>query len=213
MVAGTIYETNNFGSLEIISYHGWDNVEILFIDTNTSLRVRSERIRSKSIKDPCKPSIYGIGFIGVGEFSGGTGASGVHSTPYKIWHGMFKRCYGVDYPSYRDCSVCPEWHNYQNFAKWYKDNHPNDGVKYDLDKDIKINGNRVYSPNSCSFVTPKENKQKAHAITIRMITPKGDEIAIHNISKFCRDNKLSASAFCSVNLGNKKSYRGWTKAN
>lgn len=72
---------------------------------------------------------------------------------YKTWSQMLMRCYSSKYQknkqSYIGCSVCDEWLYFSNFKKWF-DAHYKDG--YALDKDILIQGNKVYSPESCCFV-------------------------------------------------------------
>lgn len=72
---------------------------------------------------------------------------------YSKWHCMIRRCYCLKYlskkPTYVGCSVCDEWLTFSNFSKWYE-KHNIDG--YELDKDIKIKGNKIYSPNACLFV-------------------------------------------------------------
>lgn len=209
MKAGSIHETNNCGEIEVLNYNGWDSVEIKFINTGHVQIARSERVRNGMVKDPFHRTVYGVGFIGVGRHSGGTGKAGVHDVKYQTWSGMFKRCYGPDYPSYLECSVHPEWHNFQNFAGWYEDNHPKDGLKYDLDKDIKVEGNKVYGPDTCIFVDQALNKQKAKAKKCRMTNPDGVVIEINNVKKFCRDNNLLYTSFNEVTLGRLKSYKGW----
>lgn len=70
---------------------------------------------------------------------------------------MLKRCYDKNWkqkhPTYKDCTVCDEWHNFQNFAQWYEENYYEiPGEIMQLDKDILIKGNKVYSPDTCCFV-------------------------------------------------------------
>jgi hypothetical protein len=56
-------------------------------------------------------------------------------------------------PNYIGSSVCEEWHNFQNFAKWYDENYYEvKGCQMHLDKDILIKNNRVYSPDTCLIV-------------------------------------------------------------
>jgi hypothetical protein len=56
-------------------------------------------------------------------------------------------------PTYKDCSVCDEWLNFQNFAAWYDKNYYEvTGERMDLDKDILVKGNKIYSPDTCAFV-------------------------------------------------------------
>lgn len=212
MQIGVVHHTNLCGAIEILNYSSWDDVTIKFLLTGSIVKVRAEKIRNGAIKDPCKPSVYGIGFIGVGGFSGGTGTSGKHSRAYKIWHNMFKRCYSGKYPTYKDCTVHPDWHNFQNFAKWYGENYPNDGGLWDLDKDIKFNGNKVYGPENCIFVTPFENKSKAMSKVSRIKNPKGEVVEIYNLRKFCAENGLNYTSLNEVKLGRKKQHKGWTVA-
>lgn len=77
---------------------------------------------------------------------------------YSIWHSMIKRCYGknseVKHPTYIDCSVVNEWFDFKNFAEWVASNKSYDD-DYDLDKDILIPNNKIYSPDRCVFV-PRE---------------------------------------------------------
>lgn len=70
---------------------------------------------------------------------------------------MLGRCYNRQMQekltSYVGCTVCDEWHDFQNFAEWYVSQVGN--VSMEIDKDILIKGNRVYSPDTC-LVVPRE---------------------------------------------------------
>ena len=72
---------------------------------------------------------------------------------YDKWQSMLKRCYSPKwhkrFPSYIGCSVCPEWRYFSKFRLWME------GQKWegmDLDKDILVKGNQVYSPDTCCFI-------------------------------------------------------------
>ena len=75
---------------------------------------------------------------------------------YYVWASMIRRCYDENElkkrPSYTGCSVCDEWLLFSNFKQWFDENYV-DG--YQLDKDIIVSKNKIYSPNTCCFV-PKE---------------------------------------------------------
>lgn len=77
---------------------------------------------------------------------------------YDAWYQMLKRCYDSKFhainPTYSDCTVCDEWHYLSNFKKWF-DEHYVEG--WQLDKDILVKGNKVYSPQTCCFVPPYIN--------------------------------------------------------
>jgi NMD protein affecting ribosome stability and mRNA decay len=84
------------------------------------------------------------------------------SHKYKTWHGMIRRCYDEKsfekYPSYKDCTVCDEWHNYQTFGEWYDQNYYEvENETMALDKDILVKGNRIYRHDACIFVPQRIN--------------------------------------------------------
>lgn len=125
---------------------------------------------------------------------------------------MLQRCYDKDSleknPTYKDCTVAEEWHNFQNFAEWFKENYIEG---YHLDKDIKIKGNRVYGPDRCMFVTPQENKEFSSSKHYKMLDPDGNVVEFFNMSKFCRDNKLTRANINSVIKGKRKHHKGYTR--
>lgn len=77
---------------------------------------------------------------------------------YTTWTSMLKRCYSKTYkekhPSYKDCSVCDEWLTFSNFKSWMESQDYKDKQ---LDKDLLVEGNKIYSPATCVFVDVKIN--------------------------------------------------------
>lgn len=80
---------------------------------------------------------------------------------YKKWSHMMTRCYSEDYqskmPTYRGCTVAEEWKDFDNF---YEDfiNIPNcSNRSYELDKDVLVKGNRIYSKDTCCMIPRKIN--------------------------------------------------------
>ena len=82
----------------------------------------------------------------------------VITKPYNTWSSMLTRCYSENYhklqPTYIGCSVCEEWHNFDVFCEWFAQNYK-DG--YQLDKDLLQQGNKMYSPKTCVFLTQRIN--------------------------------------------------------
>jgi len=155
---GDRYNTAS-GIIEVLRYIDSKNVKIRFLDTNAETVTTASNARTGNVRDKLKPSVRGVGFIGYGKHS--SKLNGARTDMYIAWKNMINRCYD-EYthkrqPTYIGCTVCNEWHNFQNFAEWYLDNHPNDGIKYQLDKDIKTKGNKIYSPETCTFVTQLMN--------------------------------------------------------
>lgn len=80
---------------------------------------------------------------------------------YKRWRCLIQRCYSEKFkhknPNYNDCTVCEEWKYLSNFIKWV-DSQPNRNWENEfLDKDILVKGNKVYSPNTCVFISRSIN--------------------------------------------------------
>lgn len=77
---------------------------------------------------------------------------------YSRWSGMLERCYSKKYlakkPTYIGCSVSNEWLTFSNFKKWME---LQDWKEKELDKDILIQGNKVYSSSTCVFVDMEIN--------------------------------------------------------
>lgn len=90
---------------------------------------------------------------------------------YTKWVNMFTRCYNRNYkkktPSYEGCSVCEEWTVFENFLKWFND--PNNGYRegYHLDKDLLVQGNKIYSPQTCCFIPQTINAMMTRGQRIR----------------------------------------------
>ena len=81
---------------------------------------------------------------------------------YNKWRGILIRSQDPYYkhlhPTYDSCSVCNEWLRFSNFKKWFE--NPQNGYYkgYELDKDILVKGNKIYSPDTCCFVPQEINK-------------------------------------------------------
>ena len=111
-------------------------------------------------KNLYEATVYGVGFMGEGPYK--SKVNGKSTREYNIWHSMMDRCYNEKhsdrYPTYKDCTVCEEWHNFQTFCSWFDNNFREiPGEKMALDKDILIKGNKVYGPDTCVFVPKKIN--------------------------------------------------------
>lgn len=150
---------NNSGSkMEIIEYRNNEDMTVKFDNGYISDNIRYTNFRRGRIVSPLCKTAFGIGFIGIGTYK--VTNNGKMTREYARWRGMLDRCYKYPdkYSSYSECLVCDEWHNFQNFARWFNDNYYEvKGHKMDLDKDILIKGNKVYSPETCSFVTKEIN--------------------------------------------------------
>jgi len=77
---------------------------------------------------------------------------------YSRWHGIIKRCYSSKFhikrPTYIGCTVSEEWLTFSIFKKWME---TQDHEGKQLDKDILFDGNKVYSADTCCFVSQDIN--------------------------------------------------------
>lgn len=77
---------------------------------------------------------------------------------YTTWRSMLARCYSTKYqamfPTYNGCSTVVAWHRFSTFRAWMERQDWEDNV---LDKDILISNNKIYSPETCVFVSPQTN--------------------------------------------------------
>ena len=205
-----VYTSNNYGQFKVVEYIDRLNVVVKFIDTGFVTKVAVCNIKKGEVKDKLHPSIYGVGFIGEGDYK--ASVNGKITKQYKTWSGMLERCYDPKLhkkrPSYIGCTVCTEWHDFQVYAKWHDNNYV-DG--YHLDKDIKLKGNKIYSPNTCMFVSASDNTVNAHAKHYHFSNPAGKVVDIYNLAEFCRENKLHHGAMSAVHLGKTKQHKGWRK--
>ncbi len=155
---GKTYLTNEGYVIRIIDYITRHNVLICFVE-NTSCQIWTtlQNIKNGEIKYPYHKSVYGIGYYGEGFYT--ARKNNIKTEQYIKWFSMFNRCYNTDYqqkePTYIGCSVSPEFHNFQNFAKWYDIKIYNCSYPLELDKDLLVEGNKIYSPSTCCFL-PKE---------------------------------------------------------
>ena len=148
---GDIFINRQNCKMVVVDYTDSKNVLIEF-DDNYKYRMvtRVAHLKRGHVKNPFYPLIFGIGFIGAGTYK--EIKNGIRTIEYNVWSNMMERCYDQKYharhPTYEDCTVCNEWHNFQNFAEWYTSQEYY-GKGYHLDKDLLIDGNKVYSPSTC----------------------------------------------------------------
>lgn len=78
---------------------------------------------------------------------------------YATWRRMIRRCYSerdlLKHPTYVGKYVCDEWISASNFKAWMEKQYW-EGL--DLDKDILVADNTIYSPETCAFIPQKLNK-------------------------------------------------------
>lgn len=205
---GSVFESRKCGYFEVTGYiPSRDVYTVVFLDTGTKVEAQWSQIKSRCIKDRMRPSVCGVGFIGIGEYK--TSKNGKKTTAYTRWSRMIERCYServqLSYPSYIGCTVDDEWHNFQNFAEWHKENFPTDSDgRYELDKDSLCPGNKVYSKTTCVYLKKAANLSE---VSSRPTSFEGDVVSFFygdgyrlNIKESHIDDFCSYNSFCKKKL-------------
>lgn len=102
---------------------------------------------------------------------------------------MIQRCYAKKQNvAYTNCSVHPDWIMFSGFKKWAIQQ---DWKGNQLDKDLLIEGNKQYGPDSCLFVSGLVNKFLTDRKSLRGKYPIG--VSLTPSGRFCsRVNKLGS---------------------
>ena len=145
----------NCGELAfIVEYVNSMDITIQFKTSGELVKTRYDVFVKGKVKSHFTPTVYGTGITGLEPTRD---ENGERLDSYMCWKDMLRRCYSAKcqekHPTYIDCRVCDEWLFYPNFKKWYDTNYYEiDNKTTQLDKDVLIKGNKVYSPETCIFV-------------------------------------------------------------
>lgn len=151
--------------------------------------------RALSIRRP----VYGVGVNDAHYMTNPTINGKKITCPfYAKWTNMLTRCYSEKYherqPTYIGCSVCDDWLVFSRFKLWMKSQ---EWEGKHLDKDLLNQGNKVYSPETCIFISRSINALTTDCRAVRGAHPRGvcfDEHA----KKYAADVSLNGK---SVKLG------------
>ena len=147
---------NTFGTpMKIIEYKNHGDITVEFLD---QYRIQKNTTYSNfkigQVRNPYDRNVKNVGYMGEGKYT--SDGSQYIRRVFGVWVGMLERCYSEDmrhkYPAYEHCIVCDEWHNYQNFAKWFEENKYEVNERLHIDKDILFPNSKMYSPKTCLLV-------------------------------------------------------------
>jgi hypothetical protein len=100
---------------------------------------------------------------------------------FSRWVNMLQRCYSRSFQksrqTYIGCTVCDEWLTFSNFKAWME---KQDWEGKELDKDLLVDGNKVYSPDTCVFISQSLNKFFSYRGKANGLLPIG--VSIHKAS-------------------------------
>ncbi|AMW62697.1 HNH endonuclease [Bacillus phage DIGNKC] len=160
------------------------------------------------------PSVYGIGYMGLSS-------SKENRTAYDRWHNMISRCYNEKshrFSSYGaiGVTVCDRWLNFSNYLEDFTkiDGYDKDNLNnLEIDKDTKVRGNKVYSLETCRFITKEENTKEQNERNNQpwfiAESPDGDVYESNNQHEFAEEHSIKNKGISSVLRGTQKTHRGW----
>lgn len=130
--------------------------------------VSSGHIRNGEVKDYLSPSVFGVGCLG---YASGYAKRKESRRLYYTWRNMIRRCYDKNDNAYKwygakGVAVCDRWKRLDYFIEDITSIRGYDPVKFEnseieLDKDILGNGKKLYSLETCCFVSHSENNRDA----------------------------------------------------
>lgn len=134
-------------------------------------------------------TVFGVGINDAGyQVSRYEDGKRVWACPFYVkWKDMLKRCYRDSYketnPTYTECSVCNDWIYFTKFKSWMEQQ---DWEGKQLDKDLLVTGNKVYSPETCVFIDNKVNTFLIERNASRGAWPIGVSASGKRFSAYCR---------------------------
>lgn len=149
---GDRFKTNQGFEVVVTEYVDGYNITAKFEEPREyEFKTYLGSLKTGSIKNKYHPSMYGVGYMGVGEYD-----SKKDIQAHSHFTAMLERCYDTvalqKRKSYIGCEVRDDWYDFQDFAKWCYGQKGFNEDRWQLDKDILIKGNKIYAPENCCFV-------------------------------------------------------------
>lgn len=195
---------------------------VVFKETGYTTNSYPTEILKGLIRDKLTPDIAGVACLGYAS---------VKDDPKKYyrWQGMIQRCYSPNNTGYHNyggagVTVCDRWLRYEyfledlSFIEGYNEELFLNGSLH-LDKDLKQNHlpkeERVYSLETCCFLTKKENdKYRINNQHLRhsflATSPAGEIFEGLGIKSFAKEHDLNATMISRCLRNIQTSYKGWT---
>ena len=156
---GKVCKSLNSGDFKIVKYKGSKSVEIQFLKTGFETTAQLGDIKIGRVKDPYSPSVYSIGIVGT-KYP--ITINGVKTKEYTLWQNMLQRCYSTTlkkkHPTYIGCEVSDNFKSFEYFYEWCNKQIGFGIEGWQLDKDLLVKGNKVYSESTCVFIPNEVNK-------------------------------------------------------
>lgn len=202
---GECFKTKEGYEIIIIEYNRNDDLWIEFQDEHKAIKnVEYRSCVNGQVKNPYHPSVFGIGYLGVGKYE--PTINNKKTKQYDYWYNMMSRCYNdkeiMKRPTYEQCFVNEEVHCFQDFCKWFDNNYYEvEEDKMCLDKDILVKDNKEYRFDRMIFVPQRINTLFIKSDSIRGGLPIG--VYYHKAT-----NKYVAQCSILTDKGQKRKHLG-----
>ena len=175
---------------------------------------RKEDILKGRVKNPYYPSVYDVGYLGNSTVIG-------NKTQYDRWKNMISRCYNPKCEKYNTygavgVKVSDRWKCFEYYLEDFEkiDGYDKDNLSnLQIDKDTKVKGNKLYSLETCVFISVEENSKE---MTLRntqkdfiAISPTGEQFESNHQREFAKEHGLHFTLINDVLNGKQKTHRGW----
>lgn len=173
-----LFTSNTCGDFLVLRRTG-KTATVQFLESGFTKTANIDNVKVGKVRDPYFKSVYGKGYEG--EFS--KKKYSYWKQAKQLWCNMMKRCYSEkDTRGYFGKGVCVDerWLCFANFLEdleslpnfegWLL-GYEEGNTKYNLDKDLLVEGNKVYSRELCQFVTEYENKSAGAINSMRINGP------------------------------------------
>lgn len=119
-----------------------------------------------------------------------------------VWKNMMDRCkiggkvQQIE-PTYIGCHTSTMFGKFQTFTDWHVQQIGYEEQRYQLDKDLLVNGNKLYSEDTCVLVPSQLNSFLIACDSARGLWPKG--VCFH---------KATSKFYAQISIGGKRKYLG-----
>lgn len=165
--------------MKIVQYNKANDIVVEFQDKyKTRIKTTYQQFKNKGLRNPLHAGVYGVGVKGSKHPSR---INNKITIEYGIWYSMISRCYNKKFhlreSTYKECQVCNEWLFFDNFYNWLHEQENFETLSknnnLELDKDILVKGNKIYSPETCCLVPHRVNMLFVKANSLRSNLPIG----------------------------------------
>jgi hypothetical protein len=154
-----VFEIKKYGKLKILGIYDKEPKKSKryvceFLDTGFQTVSKLGHIKDGCVKDYLLPDICEIASVGYVK-------TPENNPCYKFWDGIIRRCTGRVSEEcsiiYKGVTISERWRRFDHFLDDLKDligfkECIENGVKWDVDKDLLIYGNKLYSKETCCII-------------------------------------------------------------